>query len=210
MEIEKIKRELSQEVESKIQEFNQLKVAFGTKSDLNMVTSYLYNFAQWDAKDIIYLESTYKNFKNAYVNAKNDNDIVSIDYVDVDCLFNHLEKEKSTDEVRSKGVKGATLPVFKNDEKGNVILDGNNSPTLENTFTIGYLKMLVANANKETSILRLEFQSISDQIKMCDTYHQYVLIGEKPQNTFEVALKDIKLKYKKLIEEEKEKNGKTN
>jgi len=200
--INEVKTKLLKDAESKMQEFNELKVTFGTKTDLQKVLVYLYQYANWESKDIVLLENTYNNINILYKNAKDEKENIMVNYIDVDCLFKHLEKEKSNDDIRTKGLKGATYPIFKYDNNGKVMLDENNKPLLETTFSIAYLKMLVARANDETNVLRLEFQSISDQIKMCDTYLQQVSIGQMPQLTLEEALKEIQEKYKDLIEQE--------
>ncbi|MCL2311437.1 MAG: hypothetical protein FWC41_02940 [Firmicutes bacterium] len=202
--INETKKQLLQKAETKTQEFNQLKVSFGTKSDLHKVTTYLYYYAQWDSKDIIHLEASYNSFNEVYENAKNDKDVLNVAYVDVDCLLKHLEKEKSNEDFRTRGLKGSMLHIFKLDEKGDIQLNEHKRPIIEDSFSIGYLKMLVMRANQETTVLRLEYQTLSEQIKMCDNHLQLVSIGQMPENSLEVALKQIQEKYDESIKTEKD------
>ena len=206
--VNETKTKLLQEAEVKKQSFNELKIPFGTKADLYKVMNYLYHYAQWDSKDVVHLETTYNSFVEAYNNAKNDTDAIIVDYLSVDCLYKHLEKEKSTDDYRSRGVKGTILPIFKYDENNKLKLDENNVPIINGTLSIAHLKMLVIKANQETMVTRLEFQSISEQVKMCDMYLQQIAINQKPAEPLEDALKQIQEKFKELIKKENEKDGK--
>jgi len=201
--INEIKTSLMQKAEIEVGKFNELKVSFGTKSDLRKVITYLFNYAQWDAKDVVYLETAYNAYNEAYNKVADDTTIVKIDYIYVDCLFKHLEKEKSIEDYRTRGLKGTIMPIYKYDDEGNVEFDENKKPKVLDTFSLAYLKMLVTKANQETTVARLEYQSLAEQIKLCDEYLQRISMGQMPAESIEIALKQVEEKYSEKIKKEK-------